>query len=224
MLYKPNVSNMESNLKEYDLYLFDMDGTLVNSEPLKGLALAKACANYGSMVDFNIYKDVMGESWPVVTGHFFQHAGISPELSEFNVHFRRHYEELLSKQLELNSGAHQYIKHLISIGKKCGVVSSAATWMVENILGTLNLGDVFEIVITQEHVSKHKPAPEAYELALTKLGVQPQKAVVFEDSNAGVLAGLGSGCDVIAIEHKFNGKNDLSGALKLITSYEEMFT
>jgi beta-phosphoglucomutase-like phosphatase (HAD superfamily) len=59
-------------------------------------------------------------------------------------------------------------------------------------------------------------------LALAQLDITPQNTLVFEDSYAGVQAGLRSGCDVIAIGHDFNGKNDLSGALKLITSYDEM--
>jgi beta-phosphoglucomutase-like phosphatase (HAD superfamily) len=77
-------------------------------------------------------------------------------------------------------------------------------------------------VITQEHVTKHKPDPEAYVLALEKLNASPEQTVVFEDSNAGVLAGKASGCDVIAIEHDFNGKNDLSGAIANIQSYNEL--
>ena len=200
-----------------------MDGTLVNSEPLKGLALALACQDYGSKVDFNIYKDVMGESWSVVTIHFFKHAQISPKLPEFNKHFRAHYEELLSNQLELNKGALDYLRHVKSKGKKCAVVSSAATWMVNNILETLELGDLFDIVITQEHVIKHKPDPEAYNLALSKLALEPSQVLVFEDSAAGIEAGVGSGCDVVAFLHDFNGKNDLSKAVKVISSYGEMF-
>ncbi|EPN8460623.1 HAD family hydrolase [Vibrio cidicii] len=213
---------METVLKEYQVYLFDMDGTLVNSEPLKGKALALACGDYGSNVDFNIYKDVMGESWSVVTGHFFKHANISPELAEFNRHFRTHYERLLAENLELNQGAKSYIEHLNASGKQCAVVSSAATWMVDNILSALELRDAFQVVITQEHVTKHKPDPEAFHLALSKLGVTPEQALIFEDSNAGVLAGQASGCDVVAVRHAFNGKNDLSGALACIDSFEEM--
>lgn len=209
-------------MKEYQVYLFDMDGTLVNSEPLKGKALAMACADYGSNVDHNIYKDVMGESWQVVTGHFFQHAEISPELTDFNRYFRAHYEELLKISLELNSGAKEYIEALKKSGKTCGVVSSAATWMVDNILVSLELENLFDLVITQEHVTKHKPDPEAYILALEKLNASAEQTLVFEDSNAGVLAGKASGCDVIAIEHDFNGKNDLSGALKSIDTFTEL--
>ena len=78
------------------------------------------------------------------------------------------------------------------------------------------------MVITQEHVTKHKPDPEAYQLALSKLNVSPERTLVFEDSCAGVEAGAASGCDVIAVVHDFNGKNNLSKALKTIQSYQEM--
>ncbi|WP_052319134.1 HAD family hydrolase [Vibrio sinaloensis] len=213
---------MEITVEQYQAFLFDMDGTLVNSEPLKGLALAKACADYGSEVDFNIYKQVMGESWPVVTGHFFQHAGISPDLAEFNTHFRAHYEALLASELELNHGALTYLQYLKKQGKTCAVVSSAATWMVDNILRALDLDELFDVVITQEHVSKHKPDPEAYLLALSLLDLPTEAAVIFEDSHAGVSAGVAAGCDVVAIHHSFNGNNDLSQSIKQISSYQEL--
>ncbi|MDD2464925.1 MAG: HAD family phosphatase [Desulfobulbus sp.] len=211
-------------MKEYQVYLFDMDGTLVNSEPLKGLALSLACRDYGSEVDFTLYKDVMGESWARVTAHFFRNAHIAPDLAEFDRHFRTHYERLLSQKLSLNIGAKEYIEQLHAAGKKCGVVSSAATWMVEHILEALNLKGLFDIVITQEHVTRHKPDPEAYELALQQLNIDPANVLIFEDSSAGVEAGVSSGCDVVAIAHKFNGKNDLSKAVRVIENYEEMFT
>ncbi|EAQ54393.1 MULTISPECIES: HAD family hydrolase [Vibrio] len=213
---------MESELKDYEVYLFDMDGTLVNSEPLKGKALALACLDYGAHVDHNIYKDVMGESWQVVTGHFFENANIAPDLEEFNCHFRAYYEQMLNDDLELNVGAKAYIEQLKLAGKKCGVVSSAATWMVDNILTSLQLENAFDLVITQEHVTKHKPDPEAYTLALGRLAASPGQTIVFEDSTAGIRAGKSSGCDVIAVKHSFNGKNDLSGAVKAISTYEEL--
>ncbi|MDA0155679.1 HAD family phosphatase [Vibrio sp. Makdt] len=206
----------------YEVYLFDMDGTLVNSEPLKGKALALACLDYGATVDHNIYKEVMGESWQVVTNHFFKHADIAPSLSEFTLAFRSHYERMLGEQLELNDGAKAYLESLKLAGKKCGVVSSAATWMVENILTSLKLEDTFDLVITQEHVTKHKPDPEAYHLALSGLNASPEQTIVFEDSAAGIKAGKASGCDVVAIQHEFNGKNDLSDTIKIINTYEEM--
>ncbi|CAG8998278.1 MAG: Phosphorylated carbohydrates phosphatase [Candidatus Celerinatantimonas neptuna] len=95
--------------------------------------------------------------------------------------------------------------------------------MVDNILTSLQLENAFDLVITQEHVTKHKPDPEAYTLALAKLAASPDQTIVFEDSTAGIRAGKSSGCDVIAVKHGFNGKNDLSGAVKAISTYDEMF-
>ena len=213
---------MEKILKDYQVYLFDMDGTLVNSEPLKGKALALACKDHDANIDFNIYKDVMGESWEVVTGYFFKTGGISPDSSEFNSSFKAHYEHLLLENLELNKGAKEYIEELKLIGKTCGLVSSAASWMVNNILEILNLDRTFDIVITQEDVTRHKPDPEAYNLALERLGMSPERVVIFEDSTAGISAGLASGCNVIAINHEFNSNNDLSGALRIIKSFEDL--
>ncbi len=209
-------------MSEYKAYLFDMDGTLVNSEPLKGKALALACKDYKADVDFNIYKDVMGESWTVVTGHFFKAANISPAIEEFNCYFRKHYESLLSTQLELTPKADLYIESLKSKGIKCGVVSSAATWMVEQILEQLGLQNKFDIVITQEHVSKHKPDPEAYNMAIAMLGSNAAEVLVFEDSTAGISAGGQSGCDVVAVRHEFNEQNDLSLAKQVIDDFGEL--
>lgn len=209
-------------MNEYKAYLFDMDGTLVNSEPLKGKALALACSDYGADVDFNIYKAVMGESWTVVTGHFFKAANISPSIDEFNRNFRKYYEALIKGQLALTPKAAQYIDSLINKGMRCGVVSSAATWMVEQILEQLGLQNKFDIIITQEHVTKHKPDPEAYNMALSKLGIENASVLVFEDSTAGINAGIQSGCDVVAIRHEFNQQNDLSLAKYVIDDFGEL--
>ncbi|ACH64533.1 HAD family hydrolase [Aliivibrio fischeri] len=209
-------------MENYKAYLFDMDGTLVNSEPLKGKALELACLDYGVIVDFNIYKNVMGESWQVVTEHFFKEANISPNLIEFNAYFRSHYEHLLRENLELNPNALNYINHIKSTGKQCAVVSSAASWMVEQILSQLGLKNAFDVVITKEDVIKHKPNPEAYQLAIKNLDILASDALVFEDSTAGILAGVSSGCDVVAVKHTFNQKNDLSLSKQAISDFGEM--
>ncbi|USD66983.1 HAD family phosphatase [Vibrio sp. SCSIO 43136] len=210
---------MEEKLTQYQAYLFDMDGTLVDSEPLKGKALALACEAYGASVDYHCYKQVMGESWAVVTGHFFTQAGINPDLKEFNQHFRHHYEQLLSQQLTVHKGAEEYLCQLRQNGKRSALVSSAAGWMVETILKSLQLEHCFEVVITQEDVTKHKPDPEAYLLALERMKLSPAQAIIFEDSYAGICAARDSGCEVVAIKHQFNPQNDLSSALLAIDDY-----
>lgn len=216
------LQNEESKLKEYSAYLFDMDGTLVNSEKFKGLALAEACGCFGGKVDVNIYKEVMGESWNVVTNHFFENANIEPEPEEFDVEFNKIYKKLLLEELVLNPKVKELLLELSANGKKIGVVSSAAAWSVDQILTQLELSDFFDVVITGESVTKHKPDPESYLLALEKLSLPGSEVLVFEDSNAGLIAANKAHCDAIAFQHEFNTKNDLSLAIQVISNFSEV--
>lgn len=210
--------------KAYQAYLFDLDGTLVDSEPLKGQALAEACSQYGERPDSGIYRSVMGGSWSVVTDHFFAQAKIRPDINQFNQYFRASYEQLLREQARLTPGVKSYLGQLKQRGAKLAVVSSAATWMVELLLEQLELSDMFDLVITQEHVTRHKPDPAAYLLALEQLGLHSQDALVFEDSTAGLQAASAAGCDVIAVRHGYNGENDLDQALVVISSFDDVTT
>lgn len=209
-------------MKQYQAYMFDLDGTLVNSEPLKGKALALTCKGYDATIDFQIYKEVMGQEWSHVINHFFQTAGISPNVEEFNQQFRDHYQQLLATELRLTEGAGDYIASLKSFGMKCAVVSSASMWMIDSILTQLGMAELFDVIVAKEDVTAHKPSPEAYNLAVSKLGVKPFQSLIFEDSTVGVKAGVSSGNDVIALRHEFNANHDLSSAIRIIEDFSEL--
>ena len=217
-----NSHTQSTKQREYQAYLFDLDGTLVNSEPLKGKALALACQDYGSKADHLIYQDVMGQDWQSVTQHFFKSAKINPDLAEFNQYFRQHYRRLLKDQLDLSPNIKPYLKQLSQLDCKVAVVSSAASWMIEQVLTQLELDNFFDLIISQEDVSRHKPHPEAYLVALKKLNIEAKDALVFEDSFAGLSAANEAGCDVIGIRHEFNIKNDMSIAKICLSDFKAL--
>ncbi|MEE9429921.1 MAG: HAD family phosphatase [Melioribacteraceae bacterium] len=208
-------------MKDYKAYLFDMDGTLVDSEKLKGLAIAKTCNCFGGNIDYNIYKNVMGNSWEVVTNYFFEQANIKLDIKEFNIEFKDIYKKLLNDKLTLNPNAKEIVLKLSKMDKKIGIVTSANTWMSENILEQFEISNYFDVIITGEDVSEHKPHPQAYLLALEKLGLRGKDVLVFEDSNAGLVAAQKAKCDVVAFRHEFNEKNDLSLAKQIISDFNE---
>lgn len=203
-------------------YLFDLDGTLAASEVLKARALAHACASYGAEASDLVYADVMGEDWPTVTGHFFRRYNLGPPFDEFNDRFRRFYLDLIDAELMPTEGAMQFVLEARNGGTKIGVVSSAATWMVEKVLTKLDLRKAFDLVVAQEDVTRHKPDPEAYLLAISRLRVKAEDTLVFEDSSAGLRAATAAGCRCIAVRHVFNATHDFSGALREIASFGEM--
>jgi HAD superfamily hydrolase (TIGR01509 family) len=199
-----------------------MDGTLVNSERFKGQALSEACLIFGGNVDVNVYKMVMGESWNIVTSHFFNSANIAPNQDEFDSEFYKIYKKLLIDNLALNPSAKELILELKDKNKKLGVVSSAAAWSVNQILNQLELSEYFDVVINGQQVVKHKPDPESYLMALEKLSLPASEVLIFEDSNAGLKAAKSANCDVIAFQHEFNSMNDLSLAMQVISDFKEV--
>ncbi len=211
-------------MKNYSAYLFDMDGTLVASEKLKGQALVKACSHFGGMVEVKTYKAVMGESWEQVTDYFFTKSQIVPDFDKFNSVFKKAYQELLFHELKPNPYVFEFLSVLKERGKKIGVVSSASDWMVDQVLTQLELKSFFDCVITNENVTKHKPDPEAYLLALKKLDLPSSEVLVFEDSEVGLIAAKRAGCDIVAFRHEFNANHDLSSALRVISDYNDEWT
>ena len=209
-------------MKKYTAYLFDLDGTLVDSEKLKGKALAETCNLFGGTVDVKVYKTVMGERWLNVTSHFFTMAKIEPNFEAFNAEFKKIYQEILLNELTPNPNVVELLFKLKALRKKMGVVSSGADWMVDQVLSQLKLFDFFDIVISKEQVTKLKPDPEAYLLALEKLSLPSSEVLIFEDSNAGLIAARNANCDSVAFKHEFNANHDLSLSIQIISDFNEI--
>lgn len=199
--------------------LFDLDGTLVDSEPLKAEAISLVFREMGHSVSVNVYKDVMGQSWEKVIEHFAKAAGTTIDEEKFNPIFRTHYQKLITEKVQIKSDLISFLDFALKLNLKMAVVSSASQWMVDGILKKLELQKYFSLVITQQDVTKHKPDPEAYLVALKKLDVQASEAWVFEDSEAGVQAALGAGCECLAIRHDFNERHQFTGAQAVLRSF-----
>lgn len=203
-------------------FLFDLDGTLVDSEPLKGEALALAIKHFGGNVSQEAYKNVMGQTWEEVTQHFFSKSGVSVALDVFDPVFRKYYEELLDSNLKEKEGLSTFLEFSKSMQVKVALVTSASTWMTEKILKKLSLSHFFDAIVTREDVSLHKPHPEAYLLALEKLNVSAPDAMIFEDSEAGALAARAAKCPFIFVQHNFNQRHSHQGAYRVIDSFKKL--
>lgn len=209
------------NLLNYKAFLFDMDGTLVSSEKLKGKALVKTCESFGGSAKVEDYKLVMGQSFESVRDHFCQIANISPESQNFYKVFSKHFYELIYTDVELTKGVIDFIDILKLNNKKIGVVTSANHWMVEEILKNVKLLKTFDIIVAREDVTNHKPAPDSYLYALRSLGSKSKETLIFEDSEAGIEAAVAAACDVIAVSHEFNTSQSFNSADRIIKDFRK---
>ena len=209
-------------LKNKIVAIFDLDGTLVNNEPVKGEALAETCRRHGGRSEGEIYKEVVGNRYEVVRNYFCENAQISIDDDAFDNTLKEVYLDLLKTEVDLTDGAGEFLDSLKMNHLKTGLVSSAQRWMVNSVLKRFSMDSVFDLKIVREDVQNHKPSPEAYLLALEKLKLEKNSVIVFEDSSSGLVAAQEAGCEVIAIRHAYNQHQDFSSALMEIESFKEI--
>ncbi len=120
-------------------------------------------------------------------------------------------------KLPLRPGIHRFMKEAMQAGLKIGVCTTsneqAAKAITEKILSDIK----FDIVLAGDVVSKKKPDPEIYNLALSKTGLKPDEVIVVEDSKNGVLAAKAAGTHVVVTTNYYTAKEDVSGGDIIVT-------
>lgn len=199
--------------------IFDMDGVIINTEPLKAKAHVATVNQLGGNASTQLYATVMGQSQEIVSNAFIYSSKISCELDEYIKIFGEIYHQLLDKNLEYMPGMPAFIQTLPMHGYLLGLVSSSSSTTIRKISKILEFSNFFNCIVSSDDVKTKKPSPEPYLLALQKLGITGQAALVFEDSEAGIISAHESGISVIAIRHAFNQSQDFSRAIHTIDSF-----
>jgi len=126
-------------------------------------------------------------------------------------------EMVESGRLPLRPGIHRFMEEAMKAGLRLGVCTTsnekAANAIAHQILKDIH----FEVVLAGDVVEKKKPAPDIYNLALEKTGLQPGECFVVEDSRNGVLAAKAAGMSVLATTNVYTEKEDLSPAEVIVS-------
>ena len=199
-------------MSEFSAIMFDMDGVLADTEPLKGLAHVMAIATLGYVAHLDQYAEVMGQSSEQVALHFLNSVGaeaVDPE--HYQSLFRREYAALINTQLRPMPGAIELVEMLAG-AFRIAVVSSSGRRTIDIILDRLQIIQLIDVIVSSEDVGQEKPSPEPYVLAAVRLGARNCRSVAFEDTEAGIQSAVRAGSRVIAVRHEFNRNHDFSDA------------
>lgn len=180
------------NLNRYQGLIFDMDGTLVDSEIAVRQAVAPWCDKHH--VDLEMV---------LTTG---RGARFKDFIEQFTPHLDSLHEVELLEQAEADlahtvtaiPGAKSFLSEIKAQQRKWAVATSANRHNAVARLTTAGL-PIPEILITADDVGQGKPHPEPFLLAAKRLGVATSKCLAFEDSDQGVRSALSAGCDVIVV-------------------------
>jgi HAD superfamily hydrolase (TIGR01509 family) len=180
---------------KFDAVFFDLDGTLIDTESVAMQTGMAAFAAQGFDVDHAFMARLVGVDLPTAAG-IIGAALPSIDHTALQSVWREGFSRAIEADLPLKSGA---IKLLSARLVRAALVTSSGQSEAHHKLRLTGLDAYFETVVTLADVNKPKPHPEPYLLAATRLGVDPSRCLVFEDSETGAEAAYLAGCTVVQV-------------------------
>ena len=181
--------------------LWDMDGLMIDSEPLWTIAETELATSLGGTWTHGIKALVVGHRLDVAVPAILGFYDIEPtpaRVAEASTWMLARMVELFTTQkLPLLPGVAELLKAVDAAGVPMALVSSSSRLLVDAVLGQ-GIGP-FAVTVAGDEVVDAKPAPEPYLTAAAHLGVDPARCVVLEDSPAGIASGEAAGCAVVAV-------------------------
>jgi beta-phosphoglucomutase family hydrolase len=176
---------------DFRAYLFDCDGTIADSMPLHYKAWKKALAEYGCTYDENLFYAWGGKPVRKIIADLNEMHGLDMPIDVLAERKESYYHEQLSELQAIP----EVVEHIEAQHGRIpfAVVSGSRRASVVGSLTTLNLIDKFDLLVCAEDYLHGKPAPDGFLLAAEKLGVAPEKCVVFEDTDLGIQAATAAG-------------------------------
>lgn len=189
------------NLDSFDAVIFDMDGVLVDSEPLWKIAMQEVFDSLGSKLTKTDFQKTVGMRIDQVI-HFWK------EIENWKETVYSIENQIINKMLSLIEGEGKLLPGVmdtllhIKEYKKIGLASSSPKKLIDAVLKKTNIEPLFDGVFSAEHESYGKPHPAVYLTAANKIGVSPSSCLVIEDSLNGIIAGKAANMTVICIPEK----------------------
>ncbi len=201
--------------------LFDLDGTLVDSEPVAISAAEEVLGFYGLGLSAEEKEWMIGRSWPDIYEKVFGSKGLPLNRADFTRRVNRVYNQMLKASVPVVPGAVDCVRSLAGMGIRMAVVSGSDRAQIEFMLGILGLDGVFEVIVGNEDYDSGKPEPMPYEVGLERLGLgeSRHRCVAVEDSSAGIASARAAGLKVVGVSFASAGQ-DLSGADIVVRTLE----
>lgn len=221
------VSSLENSspLAGKKAFLFDLDGTLVDSMWMWGAIDVEYLGKFGLTCPPDLQKAIEGMSFSETAAYFKKRFALEASLEEIKADWISMSIEKYRSQVPPKPGTEAFLSWAAKQNIKMAVCTSNGREMVDAVLSSLNLARYFDCIITGCEVAAGKPSPDIYLEAARRMKVSPEECAVFEDVPAGILAGKRAGMEVFAVEDEYSlGMEEKKRALSdfYIRDYREL--
>lgn len=203
--------------------IFDMDGVLIDSQPLHYDADLSELKKLGINAE---YKDVVKYAGTITEERFKLY---KRDFSlDFDVNKAAAEREEIMKNIFSNSdvgsiaGVKELLKDLKYNGILTAVASSSNYELIYTVVDKLNIREYFDVILSGNDMKRGKPAPDIFIAAAEKLNMKACECVVIEDSANGVQAAVSAGMKVVGYINETSGKQDLSKATVIIDDFNKI--
>lgn len=176
-----------------------MDGTLVDTEPLWGIATFEMGEKMGRPLTAEVREKTVGATTPTTVEICAAHAGLvlddAAKAEWLNFMYTR-VEELLAGQLEFRPGIREILSEAKAAGFPMALVTNTNRALTEVSLNSIGR-EFFDFTLCGDEVPNGKPAPDIYATAAERFGFAPDECLVVEDSTTGMTAARDAGCRVL---------------------------
>lgn len=181
--------------------LFDMDGTLVDSEKLWDVSMQELYARFGGVMTPEVRAATVGGSAESVIGLVFADLGLPPDPQEMTVVADWLHEitgQLFDAGLPWCDGARELLDELAAAEVPMALVTNTRRALTERALNSIGR-HYFTVSVCGDEVPRGKPAPDPYRRAAALLGLEPTHCLAIEDSVTGAASAEGAGCPVLVV-------------------------
>ena len=198
--------------------LFDMDGVLVNTEPVHFLMWKEAFHNRGLEISYDVYKGCIGTTDGYLMDLIWDHYGRDFRGDKKFLEERMAIEERMPKEESFPEmpGVREMLQQLQEAGFLLAIASSSPVSRIEAAVDHIGIRRYFSLLNSGENVARSKPAPDIYLDTARKLGVEPSECIVLEDSGNGSIASVSAGMVCVGLDNPDSGNQNLEQAKAVI--------
>jgi HAD superfamily hydrolase (TIGR01509 family) len=196
-------------LAPFQAVIFDMDGTLLDTESVFKTIVYEVCTELGFEMTEAVHLSMVGGSHERTNQLLVEAYGVAFPYAMFDERCRVIMRERSHGGVPVKPGAREFVSELRERGIPTAVATSSRQPHAQHHLGAAGLLDLFDTIVTRDDVANPKPHPEPYLTAAKRLGIDPLQCLALEDSFSGVRAAHAAGMQTIMVPDLVHPSEDI---------------